>query len=54
MKSIVAGLGLVAFSVPAYADIFVSPKGDSTSTLVVAALLAGVSAVVLFARKRQA
>jgi hypothetical protein len=52
MKSIVAGLSLVALAVPARADIFVSPTSSEVPmTLVVAGLLAAGAALVVYFRK---
>ncbi|MFO1237421.1 MAG: hypothetical protein U1F24_16370 [Alphaproteobacteria bacterium] len=47
MKSIVAGLSLLALTVPAHADIFARTANDS-STLVVGGLLAAVAALVVY------
>ena len=55
MKSIVAGLSLIALAVPARADIFVSPTSTEVpSTLLVAGLLAAATAVVMYFRKSEA
>ena len=55
MKSIVAGLSLVALAVPARADIFVSPTSSEVpSTLLVAGLLAAATALVMYFRKSEA